>query len=1214
MPEQIDMPLHVRSHLETKMVRQKICGFRVKELLGVGNTAVTYEVEDGTGALWALKLVTRESYGDHAPLREVARFAQVRDDRFLVFPKKIGDWSIKLKGRKFEFIWFLSRCVRGQTLKKYLESGVQFNARTEVQKCVLHVAVALEELARMGFAHGDMHGRNVMREVIGEDGALPEVRYVIIDFSEAHAVSEAQGGLQKDMECFGHHLQAFADAIYRRNDVSREDHKVLSAIEHIPGLLSGVTAEGIGIKSPLEVVKRLQDGLRAAEESPKTLSTPFDALSAEDIKNDELLIDLCYTKSSWAVELEKPGNVLLIGPRGCGKSMLFRRLRLKTKIAAKKEDELRNDEFVAFHLPCESLFFNRFADLTDTIVEKNRDALIVFFNMAVTMEVASTIAALPEYLRPVGPRSAESFRALVVEEVSPLWDKLNLAKAGASLYDVADAAERIMRHIRRCIAFGEDMRIHAATDYVTRLVEAVKREVPTLAERRFIFFLDDYTKDRVPFALQKSLHPIVCQRSPEVCFKIAAHMFGSIYNFPQQLAADQGRNIRIINLGAEYLDINRKKAETEALIQIMNGRFDRCDAFRGTTIQGWLGDMSFPGGKSLNHALHDKETRSRVKYHGIWCLVELCTGDVSEMIRMVGAIFHEAKVESGKQIHAIDKAVQDRAIRSISRDFLARIRNIRPDGQKLYEIVDNFGKLSRKLLYERPLVKQGKDTKGRERKDPYDLLTIYVDNLPKALNFANRYWELLQMASIFVDIKVAPSQRSVIADRATLRRIYCPAFGTTLTSSEHLQMSKRDFEMFMEKPAEFCERYIRRNLQNDQQTTLWDKTSEHEAVPIEEEQPPALLPDESHKKDFIAIAPAKLKEAAKSLPPLQELESVVAPRSSYDLFIGAMGFEERTAEGAIALVRRGVTVRKALLLEFDLYQEATEERRNAYEGSLRGLTGGLAYRPVDAPVERPDPELPKRLKLAVGATLGSGCPKVIFDCTSCPSRVISKCLSFLFEVPCDLTILYSEAARYYPTKKEWESGTLKPRGQKVEGPFSGVSFVEKPPSLQTDDIGELPVLLVLFPTFNTERTSGVLADVDPAKRVWLIGKPYDPKSVYRVDMAKAFAAPEMEPGDPWGLVNSFDYRRTLEALGGIYAENREKYRITVMPHGTKMQTLGVNLFALAHQVSMVFAMPKNYDPEHYSEGCRKVWAIPLGNTQALKESLRTGRVAGTGGH
>ena len=59
--------------------------------------------------------------------------------------------------------------------------------------------------------------------------------------------------------------------------------------------------------------------------------------------------------------------------------MLFRRLRLKTKIAANKRDELKNDGFVGFYLPCESLFFHRFSDLNDTLVERHRDALIVFF-------------------------------------------------------------------------------------------------------------------------------------------------------------------------------------------------------------------------------------------------------------------------------------------------------------------------------------------------------------------------------------------------------------------------------------------------------------------------------------------------------------------------------------------------------------------------------------------------------------------------------------------------------------------------------------------------------------------------------------------------------------------------------------------------------------------------------------------------------------------
>ena len=88
---------------------------------------------------------------------------------------------------------------------------------TEALRYTEHLAEGLEELARLGYAHGDMHDRNVMREVIGENGQLPEVRYVVIDFSEAHPIADAQGGLQSDIcGCVSVTIsKAFADAIKR---------------------------------------------------------------------------------------------------------------------------------------------------------------------------------------------------------------------------------------------------------------------------------------------------------------------------------------------------------------------------------------------------------------------------------------------------------------------------------------------------------------------------------------------------------------------------------------------------------------------------------------------------------------------------------------------------------------------------------------------------------------------------------------------------------------------------------------------------------------------------------------------------------------------------------------------------------------------------------------------------------------------------------------
>lgn len=1207
MPDQIPMPAAAKIHLESEMVGKEIADFTIREVLGAGNTAITYAANDAYGLTWALKLVTRESYGERPPFREVARFAQTTDKRFLVFPEQTGEWKLGDGRKAVQFIWFKSRCVRGKSLESFLHSDLTYSPTTEVRRFIENLVVALDQLKQIGFAHGDLHNRNIMREVVGDGGPVPEVRYVVIDFSEAHPVENTQEGLLEDLEQFGHHLRSFADSIHRRDDISRDDEKVLKAIEHLPGLLHGLTAETVRLWNPTEILRTFQEALRSVQEAPKKLRTPFDSLSAENITNDALLTKLCFTDNWWAKELEKPGNVLLVGPRGCGKSMIFRRLRLKTKIAAQRTRELKVDSYSGFYLPCESLFFNRISDLSDAIVERYGDALLLFFNMAVTAECASTLSMLPEGLGPATLGAAEALRQIFAEEIKELSNNIQFPECVVDVSDLADRAERVMRWIRRAVAYGDYIPARGSKDYMARLVEIIKQQIPALSQRLFIFFLDDYTEERVPLALQRILHPVVCQRSGEFCFKISAHMFGSMYSYPQPLPSDEGRNINVINLGSEYINPKKKKAEREALIKIMNTRFAQCEEYKGP-IESWLGQSSYPGGKSLNRSLNDPRTRDKVKYNGIECLQQLCTGDISEMIRMVRDIFRVAGVQGGSPKHPIAPAIQDKAIRGVSRDFLSRVRHIRTDGQKLYDILYAFGTLSRQLLCERALVGQGKDSRGEQRTDPYDLLTVYVDELTKANPEARHSWQRLQRASIFVDILLAPSQRAVIADRVTLRRIYCPAFSTTLTSSEHLQLTKGQFEWFMSEPGTFCTDYFRRVTGNTGGPTLFS-SAEPGVATSEEEEPVEFPPSEKDKYDFAGEAPVRFADLTKSLPGLQTLETVIAKNTEFDLFIGAMGFEERTSEAAAKMAQHGIRVPRALLLEFDLYYKATERRRQGYEEFLARLTQGRPFRPINAPLGIRDPLFAERMTDAIESAVTSKKPRIVFDSTSCPSLILSRCLSVLLHLPCDLTVIYSEAAEYFPTKEEWESGKVAGKRTTVEGPFSGVRFVEKPPLLQSDDTGERPILLISFPTFNTERTSGVITDLEPEKRVWVFGTPHNISSnAYRIEMAQSFAGPVMTPGDKWTLTSTFDYRESMLALAGIYARERNQYRVVVMPHGSKMQTLGVSLFSSAHQVSMVFAVPKNYDPDRYSCGCEEVWAIPFGDSQSLVAKLNSGRV------
>jgi len=1212
MAEQYQMSSEWNMMLVSKMVGQDIEGFSVKRVLGSGSTAVTYLALDDNGHEWALKLADADSFGERSPFRDVGRFSSVRDERYLALTKETGLTTLQLDGVDKRFYWFKSRPVEGQSLQDFLAEGNRFSVAGEIECFLRCITSALQILEQLGFAHGDMHSRNIMREVVGEKTVHPEVRYVLIDFSESHELREADGGLSSDLAMLGKHLHNFAIAASEWEDLRRDDERVLAAVSHVPGMLNGSSATSLGIRSAEDVYSRFTDNLQSVSRARDELLSPFESLSTEFLPSDSLIADLCFTEMSWTSKLEQAGNVLLIGPRGCGKTMIFRRMRLKTKLVADRyQDEVESSPYVGLYVPCESLFYLQFADLSQVAVEKHRKPLIAYFNVCIAAEVCSTLLVDSPLRDTLRSDFIAGVSTLLKEELGELWDVVELSVEARSIHDLNELTQRALRTIRNQVSRGEPAECLGSTDFVVRLVELLKKNAPVVAEKHIAIFLDDYTEERVPRRLQEALHQIVCQRSSEISYKISAHMQGSIYDSPRPLAQDEGRNIEVLNLGTLYLRRDRKAKEGSLLVQILNKRLDHCPGIEGT-MEEWLGLGEWPDGHAtISRALNDPDSRPKVKYHGTRILMDLCTGDYSEMIRMVGEIFADAGIEPtskeaprqpGSPITAFQ---QDAAIRRVSREYLARIRDIRPDGQRLFDITNAFGCMSSTLLRERDQVSQGKKADGSPRTDPYDLLDAFVDDLTVAQDSAQERWRRLQKASVFADIGIAPSQRSPIADRATLRRIYCPAFATTTTSSEHLQLTRRQFEWFMDEPYLFCKGQLKK-VTAGEQLELWEKGAREHGRTVIREQFEKEVPNKQSQHHFRTDASKEWTETVNQLPGKVPIDRVNC-QSSYDLLVLAMGFEERTTACAKALASVGVSVENTLLLELDRYPDETGDRRHEMRSILDELTNSKPYRPQLAPINSEEDLFSKPFQDTVRQIMASTShPKILLDISSCPARILSEVLRVLLDFSCDLTILYSEAREYFPTLRDLQPFNAWAQGNPDEQaviPIRGFEFFVAPPALQSGDSDEVPVLLVLFPTVSTARVHGVIERVKPAKRAWLFSDKLEEPGTFLTEAAKYFARPLMREEDLWDIVQWDEYRSSLLSLGGIYRREYGKHRIVIMPHGSKMETISSVLFSIVHKASLVFAMPRVYNPRDYSIGVGGVWMVPFGSTQDLVKKL-----------
>jgi hypothetical protein len=355
------------------------------------------------------------------------------------------------------------------------------------------------------------------------------------------------------------------------------------------------------------------------------------------------------------------------------------------------------------------------------------------------------------------------------------------------------------------------------------------------------------------------------------------------------------------------------------------------------------------------------------------------------------------------------------------------------------------------------------------------------------------------------------------------------------------------------------------------------------------------------------IRVCQINEIIQRLPDVKAFNSDVSESiTSINLFMCALGFEERCLTIPTAMAERTLVADHVVYFEYATNREDNETNRSGLVGQLKQIARDP--QPIGADDQRFGTDLRDVLS-RISRDHSSGCPTVWFDTSVISNRLMMRCFKAFLEFDINLVALYSEAAIYHPTQAEFDAEPHRWSSEEFKGIEHGVSDVSISEEFPGFHIDQLPDCVILFPSIKKARSKAIINSVDPSLStssgenvVWLLGVPHASTDQWRLDAMRTVL--DLKPDWPCFEVSTFDYKDALSKLDSIYLSRVDKHKFTLGLMGSNMQTIGAALFCYLHpSVRVVFASPEEYNAQSYSEGCRATWIINFGRLDEIKRQI-----------
>ena len=268
-------------------------------------------------------------------------------------------WEDKALARTF--VVFVCQYISGSSLKQFIKKNRHDIHVAFVENFLTTMFSLLFELDQRGIEHGDQHAGNVLVSRSKYD-LTDAITFKVTDFG----ISEVAGMNHKsDYLSVAHILKDLLECIKYQELIPR-DRYVFDILRHDflerHLIETDLMADPVA-RNPEELDKKLRavdDEFRKAsrQHTSTQMVTPFDYPNCEQIGNSHLLLNNLYSDRLLGLaEIQGRSNLVLTGPRGCGKTTVFRALSLDYIISV-ESDEPSNLQSVGVYYRCDDLYFS----------------------------------------------------------------------------------------------------------------------------------------------------------------------------------------------------------------------------------------------------------------------------------------------------------------------------------------------------------------------------------------------------------------------------------------------------------------------------------------------------------------------------------------------------------------------------------------------------------------------------------------------------------------------------------------------------------------------------------------------------------------------------------------------------------------------------------------------------------------------------------------